>query len=50
MVKTDQALGQSSRDLQLREVEQFLYREAYLLDRDKLAEVFACEFGGGAHP
>ena len=41
MVKTDQALGQSSSDLGLRDIEQFLYREAYLLDRNKLDEWFA---------
>lgn len=41
MIKTDQALGQSSTDLGLRDIEQFLYREAYLLDRNKLDEWFA---------
>lgn len=41
MIKTDQALGQSSSDLGLRDIEQFLYREAYLLDRNKLDEWFA---------
>ena len=41
MIKTDQALGQSSTDLGLRDIEQFLYREAYLLDRNKLQEWFA---------
>ena len=41
MDKTDQASGHPSNDLRLREVEQFLYREAYLLDRNKLQEWFA---------
>lgn len=41
MVQIVQAQGPSSRELQLREVEQFLYREAYLLDRNKLQEWFA---------
>ena len=49
MVKTDQALGQSSRELQLREVEQFLYREAYLLDRNKLQEWFALFTGDATY-
>ena len=41
MAEINLAWGQASHDPRLREIEQFLYREAYLLDRNRLAEWFA---------